>query len=182
MRSAARRLLVPGAALLLVVGLATPTTAGAEPPPPLPTAGGAVAAGATPLDLTLITGDKVTVAPGPGRAVSVQAVERAPRSTGPMRVSVENGDTFVYPGAAMPYLATGQLDKQLFNVSQLVAQGTTTPGARISRWSSPARPEWPPSPRAARRCRARPPRSSCPRSTARPSRPRRRKRPRSGRR
>src|SRR4051794_12547551 len=123
MRSAARRLLVPGAALLLVVGLATPTTAGAEPPPPFPTAGGAVAAGATPLDLTLITGDKVTVAPGPGRAVSVQAVERAPRSTGPMRVSVENGDTFVYPGAAMPYLATGQLDKQLFNVSQLVAQG-----------------------------------------------------------
>ncbi|MGW5194350.1 S8 family serine peptidase [Kribbella sp. NPDC004138] len=123
MRTSARRLLVPGAAFLLVVGLATPTTAGAEPPPPLPTAGVAAAAGKTPLDLTLITGDKVTVAPGPGRAVSVQAVERAPRSTGPVRVSVENGDTFVYPGAAMPYLATGQLDKQLFNVSELVAQG-----------------------------------------------------------
>ncbi|HEY3561482.1 MAG TPA: S8 family serine peptidase [Kribbella sp.] len=122
MRSSARRLLVPGAALLLVVGLVTPTTAGAEPPPPLPSAG-AAAAGGTPLDLTLITGDKVTVAPGPGRAVSVQAVERAPRSTGPVRISVENGDTFVYPGAAVPYLATGRLDKQLFNVSELVAEG-----------------------------------------------------------
>ena len=122
MRSSARRLLLPAAALLLVAGLTSPTTAGAEPPPPLPTAG-AAAAGGTPLDLTLITGDKVTVAPGPGRAASVQAVERAPRSTGPVRVSVENGDTFVYPGTAMPYLATGQLDKQLFNISELVAQG-----------------------------------------------------------
>src|SRR5262245_44150005 len=107
MRSSARRLFVPGAAFLLVVGLATPTTAGAAPPPSVPTTGGAAAVGGTPLDLTLITGDKVTVAPGAGRAVSVQAVERAPRSTGPVRVSVENGDTFVYPGAAMPYLATG---------------------------------------------------------------------------
>ncbi|MFF0267708.1 S8 family serine peptidase [Kribbella sp. NPDC004536] len=119
MRSSARRLLLPAAALLLVAGLATPTTAGAEPPPPRPTVG----AGESPLDLTLITGDKVTVAPGPGRAVSVQAVVRAPRSTGPVRVSVENGDTYVYPGAALPYIATGQLDKQLFNVSELVAQG-----------------------------------------------------------
>jgi subtilisin family serine protease len=123
MRSSARRLLVPGAALLLVVGLATPATAGAEPPPPLPAAGHAPAAGGTPVDITLITGDKVTVAPGAGRTVSVQAVERAPRSTGPVKVSVENGDTYVYPGVAMPYLATGRLDKQLFNVSELVAEG-----------------------------------------------------------
>ncbi|MEU8223638.1 S8 family serine peptidase [Kribbella sp. NPDC048915] len=121
MRSSARWLLVPGAALLLIAGLAVPTTAGAEPPPPLPTTSNATAG--TPLDVTLITGDKLTVAPGPGRSVSVQAVERAPQSTGPVKISVENGDTYVYPGSAMPYVATGQLDKQLFNVSELVAEG-----------------------------------------------------------
>ncbi len=40
-----------------------------------------------------------------------------------MRVAVEDGDTFVYPDEAMAYLAAGRLDKQLFNVTQLVAQG-----------------------------------------------------------
>ncbi|MBM0232994.1 S8 family serine peptidase [Micromonospora sp. STR1_7] len=50
-------------------------------------------------------------------------VERAPGATGAVRVATENGDTYVYPDEAMPYLATGRLDKQLFDVTQLVAQG-----------------------------------------------------------
>ena len=29
----------------------------------------------------------------------------------------------MYPDEAMPYLATGRLDKQLFDVTQLIAQG-----------------------------------------------------------
>lgn len=110
--------LVPLAALLLIAGVAAPAPAGAEPPPPT-----ATASAAEPLVLTLITGDKVTVARGPGRAVSVQTVVRAPRATGSVRVTVEAGDTFVLPDEAMPYVATGRLDKQLFNLSQLVAQG-----------------------------------------------------------
>ncbi|MGC4940554.1 S8 family serine peptidase [Kribbella sp. DT2] len=65
----------------------------------------------------------MTVAQGTGRSVSVQAVARAPRATGAVRVSVEAGDTFVLPDEAMPYVATGRLDKQLFNLSELVAQG-----------------------------------------------------------
>ncbi|MFH9090057.1 S8 family serine peptidase [Streptomyces sp. NPDC017673] len=40
-----------------------------------------------------------------------------------MRVTTENGDTYVYPDEAMAYVATGRLDKQLFDVTQLVAQG-----------------------------------------------------------
>ncbi len=71
----------------------------------------------------MITGDKVTVTQGPGRAVSVEGVERPPGAAGSIRVAVENGDTYVYPDEAMAYVATGRLDKQLFNVTQLVAQG-----------------------------------------------------------
>ncbi|MFJ4985338.1 S8 family serine peptidase [Streptomyces sp. NPDC088732] len=50
-------------------------------------------------------------------------VERAPGAKGSVRVVAEGGDTFVYPDEAMAYLATGRLDKQLFNVTRLVAQG-----------------------------------------------------------
>ncbi|ONI72487.1 hypothetical protein BWI15_16885 [Kribbella sp. ALI-6-A] len=106
---------------MLVAGVAAPVQAGAEPPPP--TAAASAVSPDEPLELTLITGDKVTVAKGPGRAVSVQAVQRAPRSTGAVKVSVEAGDTFVYPDEAMAYVAAGRLDKQLFNVSELVTQG-----------------------------------------------------------
>lgn len=71
----------------------------------------------------MITGDKVTVAQGPkGTAPAVQ-VERAPGATGSVRVATEGRDTYVYPDEAMPYIATGRLDKQLFNVTQLLAQG-----------------------------------------------------------
>ncbi|MGW2352714.1 S8 family serine peptidase [Actinacidiphila glaucinigra] len=73
--------------------------------------------------MTLITGDKVKAAQEPGGAVSVDDVQRAAGAKGSVRVAVENGDTYVYPDEAMPYIATGRLDKQLFNVTQLVAQG-----------------------------------------------------------
>jgi hypothetical protein len=62
--------------------------------------------------LTLITGDKVTVAQGPGEAVSVEDIERTPGASGSIRVAREDGDTFGYPDEAMPYVATGRLDKQ----------------------------------------------------------------------
>ncbi|GAA1548762.1 S8 family serine peptidase [Kribbella lupini] len=110
---------MPLAALLLIAGVAVPAQAGAEPPPP--TAG--TPAAAAPVELTLITGDKVSVVRGPGRAVSVESVARAPRATGSVRVTVEAGDTYVLPDEAMQYVATGRLDKQLFNISELVAQG-----------------------------------------------------------
>ncbi|WP_371798223.1 hypothetical protein OG963_01810 [Streptomyces sp. NBC_01707] len=74
-----------------------------------------------PLTVTLITGDKVTVTQGNGRSPLVD-VERAPGAKGSVRVATEGGDTFVYPDEAMPYIASGRLDKQLFNVTQLVAQ------------------------------------------------------------
>lgn len=76
-----------------------------------------------PVAVTLITGDKVTATQAPDGAVSVDDIARVPGARGAIRVVGEHGDTFVYPDAAMPYIATGRLDKQLFNVTQLMAQG-----------------------------------------------------------
>ncbi|MFD8077276.1 S8 family serine peptidase [Streptomyces sp. NPDC059718] len=73
--------------------------------------------------VTLITGDKVKATQEPGGAVSVQDVRRAPGARGSVRVAVENGDTYVYPDEAVAYIATSRLDKQLFDITQLVAQG-----------------------------------------------------------
>ncbi|MEV4602255.1 S8 family serine peptidase [Amycolatopsis sp. NPDC049253] len=73
--------------------------------------------------MTLITGDKVTATQEPDGTVSVDDVTRAPGAAGAVRVAIEGGDTFVYPDTAMPYIATGRLDKQLFDVTQLIAQG-----------------------------------------------------------
>ncbi|MFF0400117.1 S8 family serine peptidase [Streptomyces sp. NPDC005248] len=74
--------------------------------------------------MTLITGDKVTVAPGPdGTALSVDAIERPPGATGSVRTAIEGGHTYVYPDEAMAYIATDRLDKQLFDVNELIAQG-----------------------------------------------------------
>ncbi|MFC4529443.1 S8 family serine peptidase [Sphaerisporangium dianthi] len=72
--------------------------------------------------MTLITGDKVKVTQGSGGAFSVD-VERAPGATGPVRIATEGGDTYVYPDEAAAYIAAGRLDRQLFNVTQLIAQG-----------------------------------------------------------
>ncbi|WP_338017438.1 S8 family serine peptidase [Streptomyces adustus] len=73
--------------------------------------------------MTLITGDKVTVTPGPAGASPTVDVERAPGATGSIRVTTEGRDTYVYPDEAMPYIADGRLDRQLFDVTELISQG-----------------------------------------------------------
>ncbi|WP_081884049.1 S8 family serine peptidase [Micromonospora parva] len=124
--SRTRRSAAAAVGVTLVAALLTPTAAhGAPPPPPAPptkpTPSGA--ADRTPVTVTLITGDRVTVTPGrPGATPSVD-VKRAPGATGSVRISTEGRDTYVYPDEAVPYLATGRLDKQLFDVTQLIAQG-----------------------------------------------------------
>ncbi|WP_234329054.1 MULTISPECIES: S8 family serine peptidase [unclassified Streptomyces] len=119
------RVRTTSAAALLVAALGVPAAAhGAESPPPprvSPSALGGFRSAT--LAVTLITGDKVTVTRGPGHTVSVETVERPPGAAGSIRVAVEDGDTYVYPDEAMAYIATGRLDRQLFNVTQLVAQG-----------------------------------------------------------
>lgn len=55
------------------------------------------------------------------RAVSV---EPGGEGAGGSYEQVEiDGDLYVLPGEALPYLATGALDRQLFNITGLVEQG-----------------------------------------------------------
>ncbi|MEU8948401.1 S8 family serine peptidase [Streptomyces sp. NPDC048489] len=112
-------------AAALVGALAAPATAHAATSSPSPHAASDQHSGArgAPVAVTLITGDKVTAVQEPGGSVSVADVVRAPGAEGSVRVATEDGDTFVYPDRAMPYVASGRLDKQLFNITQLMAQG-----------------------------------------------------------
>lgn len=109
----------------VIATLITPLQAhSAAPPPPKATPAAADGPRRAPVTVTLITGDKVTVTPGPdGSVLTVDAIKRPPGATGSVRTAIENGDTYVYPDEAMAYIATDRLDKQLFDVTQLIAQG-----------------------------------------------------------
>ncbi|MFI6174761.1 S8 family serine peptidase [Nonomuraea sp. NPDC051191] len=83
---------------------------------------GVPASSVTTARVTLITGDEVTVAGQAGRPVSV-TVTPGERSAGDLRTYTVGGDVYVLPNEAAPLVASGQVDKRLFNVTQLIAQG-----------------------------------------------------------
>ncbi|SCF10819.1 S8 family serine peptidase [Micromonospora mirobrigensis] len=71
--------------------------------------------------VTLITGDVVTTRrTGNGGTVDTRRPDGTPS---PVRVVESGADLFVYPQAVLPYLAAGTLDKRLFNVTGLIADG-----------------------------------------------------------
>jgi hypothetical protein len=72
--------------------------------------------------VTLITGDTVTVASAAdGSEIKrVQGPDGGP--TG-FLVNKAGTDTYVYPDSALPYVASGLLDKDLFNLTRLIADG-----------------------------------------------------------
>ncbi|WP_329398569.1 S8 family serine peptidase [Streptomyces melanogenes] len=72
--------------------------------------------------VTLLTGDKVTVADLGGGRKAV-TVERARGATGAVRSQTVDGRVRVVPDEARPYLADGTLDPRLFDVSGLIEQG-----------------------------------------------------------
>ncbi|MDX2932742.1 hypothetical protein SipoB123_22240 [Streptomyces ipomoeae] len=106
------------AALLAVAGLtattalAVATQTGAAPE-------GATGVGAATAHVTLITGDIVGVT-----GTRVTGVERGEgRAKVPYSVQSFGGHTYVIPDDAAPLLASGRLDRRLFDVTQLVADG-----------------------------------------------------------
>ncbi|WP_330246823.1 S8 family serine peptidase [Streptomyces sp. NBC_00562] len=72
--------------------------------------------------VTLLTGDRVTVnTAADGRVTrSVQGADG--QLTGATTHKVGK-DTYVYPDAALPYIAAEKLDRELFNVTKLLADG-----------------------------------------------------------
>ncbi|WP_306205438.1 S8 family serine peptidase [Actinoplanes sp. RD1] len=88
----------------------TPAARAATAPPPAP--------GAPATTVTLITGDKVSVAADGGVQVRNPEGELAGYLS-----NVKDGDTYVYPHDAFGSLASGLLDEDLFNVTELMAAG-----------------------------------------------------------
>ncbi|MGI9822127.1 S8 family peptidase [Agromyces sp. Marseille-Q5079] len=92
-------------------GGAPPAASGASP---------AASAGGTHL-VTLITGDRVRVTDLPDGAHTVD-VETAVPGAAVQTLEID-GDLHVLPQAALPYLAAGVVDRDLFNVTQLIEYG-----------------------------------------------------------
>lgn len=120
------------AAVVTATTLGGLTSAAASPPtaPPAPTGlrptvGASVepTAGASTRTVTLITGDVVhlTTLPGGRHSVSVDATGSP--DGGRFAFSEQGGHVEVVPIEAMPYLADGQLDRTLFDVTTLITQG-----------------------------------------------------------
>lgn len=76
--------------------------------------------------VTLITGDVVTTrqSPGadgkPGGVVTVRDADGQPAQT---HITESGDDLYVYPESALPFVAQGILDRQLFNITNLIADG-----------------------------------------------------------
>lgn len=72
--------------------------------------------------ITLITGDVVTVT-DLAEGKSVISVEPADRAGGGARIMTVGKDTYVIPDQAIAYIASDLLDKDLFNITELIANG-----------------------------------------------------------
>ncbi|MEU6519930.1 S8 family serine peptidase [Streptomyces sp. NPDC046978] len=119
---ASRRRGLTTAVAALVVLTATSPAASADAAATLPSPATAAAGPAIVRTVTLITGDKVTVTAN-DRTQSVTSVTDPRGRTGGAHVMTVGPDTYVYPDAALPYIASGALDEQLFNVSGLLKDG-----------------------------------------------------------
>ncbi|MEV7992747.1 S8 family serine peptidase [Streptomyces sp. NPDC086077] len=117
-----------GIALALLSSLGAVPASATSPRPAHTTVGnfsaraanGNVAAART---VTLITGDKVTVSPGAKGAPASVSVERRAGAIGSVRAITDASGIYVIPDDAEPYVASGALDRRLFNVTGLIAQG-----------------------------------------------------------
>jgi subtilisin family serine protease len=123
-----RRAAATLAVTALLVAVPTPGQAAAPAPIPAP-------AGAT--TVTLITGDKVTVGPG------LLKVENPDGTASGYTRRVEGDATYVYPDDALPLLAKGTLDRRLFNVTGLIADGYTDTLPLIVQYGAGARQKLP---------------------------------------
>ncbi|AXK32713.1 hypothetical protein DVA86_08680 [Streptomyces armeniacus] len=144
---------VAALALALALGTApaaTPGAAAAAPPTPAPADAGeraaadptARTASTAARTVTLVTGDRVTLlgdGDRPGVAFDPRAGDRTgERADGDGRfvTRYEDGDAYVIPADALPYLGRA-LDPALFNVSALVRAGLTTTPIRAEGGSAP---------------------------------------------
>ncbi|MGW9130298.1 S8 family peptidase [Streptomyces sp. NPDC055681] len=78
---------------------------------------------ATTVDITLVTGDTVAVTTAADGKQSVDARAAAGTSKYFQTVTEPSGDLYVFPSDATDAIASGAVDKRLFNVTQLIKDG-----------------------------------------------------------
>ncbi|MFG1604892.1 S8 family serine peptidase [Actinoplanes sp. NPDC049265] len=105
------------AAILVAQAVVAPSTAAAAAPAPASAVRSPV-----PATVTLVTGDRVTVTPAAPGLGNPEVRDAQGRLTGFLRHQ-DGDDTYVYPHDALPYVASGLLDQDLFNISELLADG-----------------------------------------------------------
>ncbi|MFF3562401.1 S8 family serine peptidase [Streptomyces sp. NPDC002574] len=121
-----RRITAVGIALALLPALGAVPAAASAPHTTTGTAADLAARAAAhgsgaPRTVTLINGDEVTVTgSGALTVTSLQDAEGRPVAASTTKV---DGETYVYPQEVMPYVSAGVLDKNLFNVTRLLAYG-----------------------------------------------------------
>ncbi|MFI7428724.1 S8 family serine peptidase [Micromonospora sp. NPDC049836] len=119
MRRTRRKLTAAGLAAALVLGTPGWAAAAPEARPTGPAARPAAPAGARPVTVTLLTGDRITVTGG----------DRAAVRPGPGRdgigflVGRDRGHLSVVPRDALPLIRAGRVDRRLFDVTELIASG-----------------------------------------------------------
>ncbi|OWA13253.1 peptidase [Streptomyces sp. CS113] len=125
---------VAAASVLVFTGpFSVPAVAGPGPAPALaahqaPSSAGVPTGVATRVPtgehtVTLITGDVVTTRQGSGGAGGTVTVRDADGKPARSRLTEADGNLFVYPESALPFVAKGSLDRELFNVTGLIEDG-----------------------------------------------------------
>ncbi|HEX7745985.1 MAG TPA: S8 family serine peptidase [Micromonosporaceae bacterium] len=124
-----RRILAAAVSVAVSVTVSVAVVAAASPPA---TAAQQWPAAATPPrsggpaavhTVTLVTGDVIQLSEfADGRQVAAVDYSRTPSRHG-FQMSERDGDVYVVPNEALPYVASGKVDKALFNITDLVAGG-----------------------------------------------------------
>jgi subtilisin family serine protease len=109
-------------AALLATMAAAPAHAGPTPTNPTPTTTATTLAPPGTHTVTLITGDVVTTRQT-GTSGGTVEVHGADGTLAAVHIVQSGNDLYAYPQSALPYVAAGSLDRHLFDVSLLVADG-----------------------------------------------------------
>jgi subtilisin family serine protease len=117
-----RRTVAASLALVVVSGLAaTPATATSSTAEPTPAQLARASPAGKPHTVTLVSGDRVTIARADATTARIEPA--AGREHISFATSVVRGHLHVVPGDAAPMLRAQQLDRRLFDVTELVSLG-----------------------------------------------------------
>ncbi|MEV2242068.1 S8 family serine peptidase [Micromonospora sp. NPDC049891] len=119
------RWLIAGAAGALAIGLATPVSADPPAQPSGPPSGPTVT-GAGSVRITLITGDQVDLAPAASGRVAATVRPGPGRERVIFQTMEVDGGLRVLPSDVLPYVSSGVLDANLFDVQELAEDGYGT--------------------------------------------------------